>query len=255
MRANRRLGCSMGRARKTSEANLYHVVSRGVGGQIIFEDDSDRRHFLALLKRATCDYGIKVAAWCLMNNHFHLVIGAQLEEIAKAMQWLKSRYAYDANKRYQRDGHLFQSVYASYPIEDESYLAAAVAYIHDNPVRAGIVQSAFEYLWSSAREYNGELFIVDPYLMPDLGLEVKPGPFTKRLLYAGGVMSDDDASALAKAALGIASPTEIRAMGKDRRNESVRILFGLGVKNNQIARITGVPPSTVSAACKQADKG
>lgn len=238
----------MAGVRKQSETGLYHIVSRGVGGQIIFEDDDDRRHFLVLLKQAAGKYGIRIAAWCLMDNHFHLIAYADMGSLSPAMQWLKSRYAYDANKRYQRAGHLFQSTFASFPIEDESYLAAAVAYIHANPVRAGIANRPLSYPWSSAREYNGELYLVDQSLMPDIDPDKVFADFDKHLLYRGGKMSDEDAANVAKTILGISSPTEVRSLPREKRNEAIASLFASGMRNNQIARITGIPSSTVASA-------
>ena len=245
----------MGRSRKHSTAGLYHVVSRGVGGQIIFEDDSDRRHFLALLKRASTEHDVKIAAWCLMDNHFHLIVMANLDDLSSAMRWLKGRYAFDANKRYKREGHLFQSVYASYPINDESYLAAAVQYIHANPVRAGIVPDPLSYPWSSAREYRGELFLVEPSLMPDIEIAEKRGPNDRHLLYTGAKISDEEAISLIRSIAGVCSPTDIKSLPRDKRNESIREILAIGVGNNQLARLTGIAATTISKIKRIAGKG
>lgn len=235
----------MGKARKLSSAGIYHIVSKGVGGQIIFEDDDDRRHFLVLLKKFSTRDNIRIAGWVLMDNHFHLIAFGSLEAIARMMRSLKGTYSQDANKRYGRKGHLFQSIYGSFPIEDESYLAAAVLYLHNNPVRAGIVRNAFDYPWSSAREYAGESYIVEPALMLDIDLTDVVQP-NHALMYSSHKSSDERVAAEACGLLGIKSPTEIRQMDRSQRDESLRRLSAeLSIRNSQISRITGISESTI----------
>lgn len=243
----------MGRARKVSECDLYHITSRGVGGQIIFEDDDDRRHFLALLKSACTDHGLNVAAWCLMENHFHLLVRADIKDISAAMKYLKETYAKDLNKRHSRVGSVFQGTFGSFPIEDESYMATAIRYIHDNPVRAGIVKHARDYRWSSYQEYLGRRFLLDDSLMLSLGDSEydsidfnDPKPTPRRALYLGRHLNDEEAIREAKQVLDVSSPTIVKSYDSNKRSQAVKKLFEHGLNKSQITRATGVCKATVA---------
>lgn len=88
--------------RRRAESDIYHVVARGVGRQIIFEDDADRRRFLALLKERLADTEGALLAWCLMDNHFHLLLRMPLEELSKTMRSLQTAFALFFNRRHDR---------------------------------------------------------------------------------------------------------------------------------------------------------
>lgn len=242
--------------RLLSTCDVYHVTSRGAGGQIIFEDKADNRHFLVLLKKACKDNEIKVAAWCLMGNHFHLLLNAPIERVSKAMMQLKRIYSRDTNIRYGRTGHLFQGRFSSFPINDDSYFAAAIRYIHNNPVRAGIVAHPSEYQWSSYQEYLGKRFLLDDALMLDIGASNSncldfndEGSFDKAVLYRSSRLSDEEASLAIKEQLGISSPTLIKGLAKADRDKAIDAIAELDIPQAQIARLTGISQSTVSRAC------
>lgn len=249
----------MDRRRKTSPCDVYHITSRGVGGQIIFEDDEDNRHFLCLLKKSCANHSIKVAAWCLMGNHFHLLLNAPIENISLAMQELKRSYAVDTNNRYKRNGHLFQGKFSSFPIADESYFAAAIRYIHNNPVRAGLAKHPSEYKWSSYQEYLGKRFLLDDSLMLDIGaygpcgLDYADDCFPKCRLYSGKRLSDEDICKEIKGKLNITSPTTIKGFNRSDRDTAIKRISEIGAYPSQIARITGLSQTTVSRAVKADD--
>ena len=140
-------------ARKQSKADIYHVVARGTGQQIIFENDADYEKFLDLLKREVEAGEFELYAWCLMSNHVHLLVHATLETMALRMRRLLSRYAAYFNARTGRVGHLFQERFLSEPVNDDKYLVTLVRYIHQNPVKAGIAR-VDRYRWSSYQEYQ-----------------------------------------------------------------------------------------------------
>lgn len=139
-------------ARKQSEADIYHIVARGTGHQIIFEDNADHEEFLRLLRDEVSDGDFELYAWCLMSNHVHLLVHASLETMARRMRHLLGVYALYFNKRNSRVGHLFQGRFLSEPIDDDAYFLTAIRYIHQNPVKAGIA-TVDGYRWSSYREY------------------------------------------------------------------------------------------------------
>ena len=245
--------------RLTSSCNVYHITSKGAGGQIIFEDDADNRHFLALLKNVCVQNGIKVAAWCLMENHFHLLLNVPIENISKAMQHLKRIYSRDTNRRYGRQGHLFQGKFSSFPIEDESYYAAAIRYIHNNPVRAGIVKHPSEYPWSSYQEYLGKRYLLDDSLMIDMGarnskcLDFDDGDtIDKSILYKRTAVSDEEASIMIKEMFNISSTTAIKGFNKKDRDAAIAAIHTCGITQSQIVRLTGISQSTTSRAIRAA---
>ena len=109
--------------RAQSSTGFYHVFHRGVNQFDIFEDDEDRQYYRDHLHKYARDLGVEVHAWCLMSNHYHLLVRADLEQLAMAMRRLDSSYALYFNKRHNRVGHLFQGRFKSEPIgEDEYYL-------------------------------------------------------------------------------------------------------------------------------------
>jgi len=140
-------------ARKMSCSGIYHVMIRGVNKETIFKDDRDREMFLRLLKHYKTKLNcIVVHAYCLMDNHVHILIEDEDDKISEFMKNVTSVYAGEFNKKYKRIGHLFQERFKSQNVENDYYLLRLVRYIHRNPEKAGICK-AEEYKWSSYREY------------------------------------------------------------------------------------------------------
>lgn len=124
-------------------------MARGVDGRPIYSDDMDRRRFLSLLSTVALQSGAVVIAYCLMGNHFHLAIRVDAVPLAWIMQRLMSSYARFYNVKYGRTGHLFQARYNGKLCMDDRYLAVVIRYIHENPVRAGLVDHCRHWPWSS----------------------------------------------------------------------------------------------------------
>lgn len=139
--------------RKQSNSKVYHIMLRGNEKKDIFLDDEDREKFISIIREKNKEKKWLIYAYCLMDNHVHLLINEGMETIASIMQKINTSYAYYFNKKYNRVGHLLQDRYRSENIEDDSYLLAAVRYIHNNPVKAGIVKDASQYKWSSFNSY------------------------------------------------------------------------------------------------------
>ncbi len=137
-------------ARCVAPGAPYHVTQRGTNGQRIFFTDSDRKTYLRLLASSKDQAGVRILAWCLMSNHIHLVAVPEAEDsLAVLLRRVHGRYAQMLNARRKRTGHLFQNRFFSCPLET-SHLRRALAYVERNPVRAGIVERAEQYRWSSA---------------------------------------------------------------------------------------------------------
>ena len=141
--------------RQLSKTQVYHIMLRGNEKKEVFLDDEDRNQFLATLGRMKEEGNYYLYAYCLMDNHLHLLIKEGNDNISRIMKRITVSYVYYFNKKYDRVGHLFQDRFRSEIIDDDSYLLAAARYIHNNPVKAGLVKSAGDYEWSSYKAYVG----------------------------------------------------------------------------------------------------
>jgi putative transposase len=135
---------------------LYHVTSRGNGKQPIFLDESDRERFLGLLARTCERFAWRCHAYCLMGNHYHLVLETPRPNLSRGMQQLGSGYAQSFNRRHERTGHVLQGRYKAFLVEKEAHLLELTRYVVLNPVRAGLCRSAGEWRWSSYRATCGD---------------------------------------------------------------------------------------------------
>jgi putative transposase len=129
------------------EVGSYHVTCRGVARQEIYRDDEDLRLFTQLLRLATRRWRWHMLAYCLMPNHFHLVMTCDLERLSRGMHLLNFRYAQAFNERHSRVGHLFQGRFSSHVIESDEHFVAACTYVLDNAVRAGLCEHRDDWPW------------------------------------------------------------------------------------------------------------
>jgi REP element-mobilizing transposase RayT len=130
-------------------------MSRGNRKGSIFEDNEDRRLFLATLEGAVVRYNVRCLACCLMGNHYHVVLDTPRGNLSDAMRHLNGVYTQDSNRRHGRTGHLFEGRFRSIVVQRESYLRRVSRYVVLNPVRAGLVQSAGAWPWSSYQATAG----------------------------------------------------------------------------------------------------
>jgi putative transposase len=138
-------------ARTSLPDGHFHVTARGVERRAIYLDDDDYRSFLGLFAATARRQSWNVYAFCLMPNHYHVILEATREALSEGIQWLDGIYAQDFNARYQRWGHLFGARFASWAIESEKHLYGAARYVLANPVRAGLVDRAEDWPWSGSR--------------------------------------------------------------------------------------------------------
>jgi putative transposase len=134
---------------------IYHVGSKGNRGCEVYADDHERRIFLKLLEIASRRYGWRCHSYCLMSNHYHLLIQLQAGGLSAGMQLLNGWFARISNRRHGYDGHLFKNRFWSELIDGEGHLLEAARYIVLNPVRAGICSAAEAWPWSSYRACAG----------------------------------------------------------------------------------------------------
>ncbi|MCD6317474.1 transposase [Candidatus Aerophobetes bacterium] len=144
-------------ARGLVDGFIYHILNRGNGRQEVFHRIQDYEGFIDLMKKVKSKHSIKIFAYCLMPNHFHMVVlPTQAKELGKLMQWLMTSYVRRYHRNYGTSGHIWQGRYKSFIIQESAYLLTVLRYVEGNPVRAGLVNSAKEWLWSSHREIIGE---------------------------------------------------------------------------------------------------
>lgn len=142
--------------RDKSNTGYYHIMIRGNDRNDIFLDEQDKMHFIEILKTKKENNRYGLIAFCIMDNHAHLLLQEREEDIANIMKRINVSYVFYFNKKYKKSGHLFQDRYKSEKIEDDSYLLMATRYIHKNPVKAGLVKKAEQYKWSSYKMYTGK---------------------------------------------------------------------------------------------------
>jgi len=235
-------------ARKKSETGIYHVILRGINKQLVFEEDSDYERFLTVLGEVKEISRFKLYAFCLMPNHIHLLMEEKEEPLGEIFRRIGSRFVFWYNWKYERSGHLFQGRYTSEPVESDEYFIAVLAYIHQNPVKAGLCSRASDYRWSS-RSVLGSGGIVDTdelaniislkdiaYLderaVDDDVLEIKIG--RKQLV------SDYRALEWLKDYFGVVHAAELQALDRDLLVQAFLLLQEKGVSIRQFSRLSGL---------------
>ena len=135
---------------------VYHVTSRGDRREAIFVDDTDRSAFLALLGRMLERLDAQVLAYCLMGNHYHLVLYTRRANLSLLMRQLNGVYTQDFNRRHGKAGHVFQGRFKAILVDREAYLLELCRHVDLNPVRAGVVALPGEWPWSSYLAHSGQ---------------------------------------------------------------------------------------------------
>jgi len=140
-------------ARGLTDGAVYHVLNRGNGRQQIFHKAEDFIAFIELLGMAKDRYPVNILSYCLMPNHFHLILKAQQgEELSRFMQWIMTSHVRRYHRHYRTSGHVWQGRFKSFLIQEDNHLLTVIRYIEGNPVRAGMVRTAREWAWSSHAE-------------------------------------------------------------------------------------------------------
>ncbi len=256
-------------ARQTSGTGIYHVMMRGINHQNIFEEQEDYYQFLNTLDMMAQSYepdGIPsgrnytLYAYCLMSNHIHLLIREREDTIGMAIKRIASSYVYYYNHKYSRDGHLFRERYKSEPVNDMAYFVTLLRYIHQNPVKAGIVNEVKDYEFSSWHEYeapNSALFplcdirtvlnripynelndLVNAPLSDDVGcLDIEDA--------SKGRPSDDQVMLLIKERTGATNSSAFQQLPDEMKKSVLIELKGKRASLRQLERLTGIGKSMI----------
>ena len=243
-------------ARTISPSGYYHIMLRRAGRQILFEDNADRQLFINTVESVFAEECVDVIAWCLMDNHVHLVVSDAMGNLSHAMQRVTLRYAQHLNRRTGYIGHVFQDRFLSKPLDSDAYLLEAVRYTHNNPAAAHIC-AARDYPWSSYAEYAfGRPGLTNTDIILDM--VGSPEEFERFIAERPGIEAADimsfagDSDALIKRAELILGQdvAKVGELPKKERDEKIRALGGSGFSIRQIERLTGIGRNTVARALK-----
>ncbi|MCL5774370.1 MAG: transposase [Firmicutes bacterium] len=173
---------------------VYHITSRGNEKKNIFVDDYDRKRFLAVLASVVEKFNWLCHAYCLMDNHYHVVIETVEGNMSRGMRQLNGVYTQFFNKKHNRVGHLFQGRYKAILVEKDSYLLALCRYIVLNPVRAGFIKIPNEWQWSSygdtSEETNQHSFLTIDWILSQFGINMLEAKAKYKKFVLEGVKDD-----------------------------------------------------------------
>ena len=240
-----------------SRSDIYHIMARGVSRCIIYEDDKDFGQFIKMLEDQLSKRKVSLYAWCLMDNHYHLLVKGKMENISTMMRALNSRYAQYFNERHGRVGHLFQGRFRSEAVESDARFIVTVRYIHQNPLKAGITKSC-DYRWSSFNGYIDRPWLVDNTKALEL-FYGEPGFLEFHEVIddsdrcididnCGKIPNNEELISAAREALNGIGIEEVAGLPREMRDESLRMLKDAGFTLRQIERLTGVSKSVAGKA-------
>lgn len=245
-------------ARKKSKTGIYHILLRGQNKQIIFQDNEDYMQFLQVLNESKAKSDFQIYAYCLMDNHIHLLLHEFDEEIGTVMRRIGSSYVYRYNWKYRRCGHLFQDRFKSEEVETDAYFLTALRYIHNNPVKANITNTAANYRWSSYNEYLNKTGITDT----DFALNIFGDSNDKAIVnYMSHHeqrnedrcleldehlrLNDEEALDIIKTKCLIENSIQLKEFEREKRDYFIKLLKKEGLSSRQLERLTGIKRSII----------
>ena len=233
-------------ARKFSNSGIYHIVFRGVNQQSIFEEEADYKKLKDCIELIKEEMKFEIYAYCFMSNHVHIILKEkELQDISLIMKRILTKYARWYNIKYGRSGALIANRYKSVPVELDEYFIHVIRYVHQNPLKAGIVQNLEEYPYSSYGEYLNRKEITDIEFVLDMidrekfkKFHMEEGEFEFKVTDSTK-KSDEDIRRYMREQFGIAQPKDILNMSKE---EKIKILSELKKEFSarQLQRVTGV---------------
>lgn len=245
------------KAREDSKSDVYHVTARGAGRRMLFNDDADRRRFVDGLGELVRTDGVELLAWCLMDNHVHLLAKAEVPDLSAGIHRLATSYALYFNGRHGHVGPVFQDRFDSLPVQTDEHLLMATRYIHLNPLDLG-ARFPGDYRWSSYGQYVGKPGVCETSTV--LGLLGGMGAFVEfndpdhgrdylvRLDARGPRLSDAEAEQTAVSCFGAHFADRIALLDKAERDRAIRRLKASGLSIRQIERLTGIGRNIVARA-------
>jgi len=254
----------MARRPRIEQAGYYHIVNRGVNKMKIFRHPDDYAYFETLMCFYMKSYGITLHNYCLMSNHYHLLIEVSQENLSKFMRQTNMNYAIYYNKKYKRTGHLWQGRFKSWYVTDEAYLYTLMCYIEQNPLKAKMVKSLEMYPYSSYKYFLEEeipeclqnAWIVQNHgndkesIIKMLNSKVDSSVLQElktasSLVEAPNIDKKPDIQKLTKLLTGIVDTKE--------RNKKIVKAYEQGYSQHMIAKVLGLNQATVQRIIKRTE--
>ncbi len=233
------------------DSGFYHVILRGNNRQNLFNDDSDRMFFINRLRKYSIELGISIHAYCLMNNHVHILIGNADRNMSLLMQKLANSYVFYFNRKYERSGHLFQGRFKSEPIMDDAYFKTVYRYILQNCEKAGL-GTVEHYKWNSyiALKFDRVDFVENAYILGLFDSKQQLLDFISHkeivscMEYENRILfSDEKAFRLIKKLFRISTPYSLERLPVMEQVRKCKVMKEKGISKRQIVRITGISQS------------
>ena len=255
----------MPRRPRIEVAGYYHIINRGVEQRVIFKEKEDYEYFEELMCFYAKSHGITIHNYCLMSNHYHLLIEIEYENLSKFMKQVNANYAIYFNKKNGRSGHLWQGRFKSWYVTDESYLYTLMLYIEQNPLKVNMVQELEAYPYSS---YN---YFLDANNIPEcleqswvvqnfLGDIEAIKTFLNTTVDTSQLDEMRKASSLVEASNVDKKPDEVKLkkiLKKEKdtkeRNKQIVKAYQQGYSQHMIARVLGLNQATVQRIIKRTE--
>lgn len=240
--------------RVKSKTGIYHIIMRGINYQTIFEDEEDYDKFIQTLRRYKDISGYKLYAYCLMDNHLHLLLMEEKEALETVTRRIFGSYVLWYNKKYGRVGHLFQDRFKSEPVEDDAYFLTVLRYIFQNPIKAGIKAKVRDYSWTNYSDYlegrnNTDTDFALNMLSTEMDKAIKR--FTEYIntenndecleIEEKRTVTDNDARKMIKEHCKVDHVIDLQTVDIHKRNLLLKELkdsYGLSIR--QLERVTGI---------------
>lgn len=241
-------------ARNISQSGLYHILFRGVNQQNIFEEASDFEKLKETIAIVKQDLHFEIYAYCFMSNHVHIVLKEKtLGDISLIMKRILTKYARWYNIKYGRSGALIANRYKSVPVEIDEYFLHLIRYVHQNPIKAGIIDKIENYPYSSFKEYINKAELTDTnFLLKMISIEAfidyhKEIEIMKFRVTDSKRKTDEDVLMFLKKNYNIDNPKSISKFSKIERNKILAELKKeFSVRHLQ--RITGISRGVITNA-------
>lgn len=246
-------------------AGFYHIINRGVEQRVVFKEKEDYEYFIGQLSLLSKNFNITIHNYCLMSNHYHLLVETRDENLSKFMRQLNGIYAIYFNKKYKRNGHLWQGRFKSWYITDEAYLYTLILYIEQNPLKAKIVKNLINYPYSSCHyflDHNTPLFLKDSWIVKNYQNDKEAiKAFLNSIVDTSQLQELKTASSLIEAPNTDKKPNEeklrkilLKAKDIKERNKLIVNCYNEGYSQHMMAKILNISQSAIYGVIKRSKK-
>jgi putative transposase len=249
------------RASRLDMPGFHHLINRGVAKQNVFNEPKEFEYFLNLLCRLCQKYEASVHSYCLMNNHYHLLLETTKDNLSLIMRSLNAQYASFFNKKEKRVGHLWQGRFKSMYISDEVYLHTVIRYIESNPVKAGMTECIGDYPYASSASFVEKKLTLS--CLNDSMVFRNYPKLDDRIGFFEQTYDQDELDYIKKSSTLLAAPlrkteTSMEQLAKifediknkKMRNEKIKEAVKQGFSQYKVATYLGLTQASISLICK-----